>query len=1119
MSFSRLSAGAGYRYLLRHTAVGDAPALPGQSLTAYYAASGNPPGRWVGAGLPGLGSGDGTDLTAGAVVTEEAMGRLFGTGHDPVTDARLGLAYPRFKTVAERTAERVAGLAADLTDPERTAAVAEIEVQEAARPVRSAVAGYDLTFTAPKSVSVLWALADPDLAHAIEQAHHDALNAVLQVIEQRFLHTRIGEGSKIRVPARGAIAASFDHWDTRAGDPNLHTHLVIANKVQGPDKRWRAVDGQVLYAAAVACSEIYDTTLADLLYARLGVTFGYRDRGPRRTPAFEIEGIPDPLLGAFSSRSHAITAHTRELVAAFTDTHGREPGRAEVLRLRQQATLATRPDKHLTPLPQLRARWRATAPAVTGAPAESMVAGAVSQDADSAAARAVARLVSSPVADPVDRALTRKNNPRASERTSGSATHWATGWARGRATAWASGATARASIGTTLAADHDGVNADGLTEPGAGVSAALVGRYAEATISGVATRRANWTSPNLLAEAARVTRALRVPDPQARMVLLDRVVAAALERCVALDPPTSPAGLERLTHLAAGEGAGATTAAVSSGPGPHAWSAPARRVDAPEPAYTTWEILAAEARLLAAHAELGGPVADPRPIQAAVSRYVPGAPQLSADQAHAAVTIAASGRRLDVLVGPAGTGKTTAVFALRAVWELTHGPGMVLGLAPSATAALALSGSLNIAADTLAKWCHDTKHHPESDHRDGGAAGAGSSCWRLRAEQLVIVDEAAMAPTADLDLLITHAEAVGAKVVLVGDAFQLGAVETGGAFALLIDQGHAVELEQLHRFSADWEAAATRQLRVGDPACLDAYTAHGRLHDGPTEAMVEAAYRAWAADIAAGRHALLLAPDRDTVTALNVRARADRVRNGLVDPRGEVALHDATTAGVGDEIVTRRNNRRLTLPSPDGRRGGEWVRNGDRWRVCAVHPDGSLDVTPIPHETSTSTGTAIGTGGADGDSGRAGGVRLPADYVRDHVELGYAATIHRAQGVTADTAHVITGAGISREAFYVGMTRGRHANHAYLATDTTAPMSVEQHHLDPIGPVTGRQVAGEILARTNAPLAATTELQRRYAEHILALDREDRSPPAREDRAWARLSSPPPSLGHDGPGR
>lgn len=234
MSLARLSAGSGYRYLLRNTATGDVAREPGTALVDYYAASGTPPGRWAGAGLPGLGTGDGGDLAAGTAVSEEATARLYGSARDPITGKPLGRPYPTYRPTAERIAARVARLPDTLTATECAEAVAQIEAQEAARPVRSAVAGYDLTFTVPKSVSVLWALADRDVSAAVEAAHRDAVSAVLAVVEDRFLHTRIGTGSLIQVPARGAIAAGFDHFDTRAGDPNLHTHLVIANKVQGP---------------------------------------------------------------------------------------------------------------------------------------------------------------------------------------------------------------------------------------------------------------------------------------------------------------------------------------------------------------------------------------------------------------------------------------------------------------------------------------------------------------------------------------------------------------------------------------------------------------------------------------------------------------------------------------------------------------------------------------------------------------------------------------------------------------------------------------------------------------------------------------------------------------------
>jgi conjugative relaxase-like TrwC/TraI family protein len=186
-------------YLTRYVAAGDAGLDAGASLTAYYEQTGNPAGRWYGEGLAGLGDGK-RRLRPGAAVTESAMTAVFRDGVDPLTDDALGRPYSRFDDGK-----------------------------------RHAVVGYDLTFTAPKSVSVLWALAD--------DAHRAALASSLEFVEQRVIRTRIGDSGRHQVRTRGMLAAAFDHWDTRAGDPNLHTHVVIANKVQGPDDAWRSLTG------------------------------------------------------------------------------------------------------------------------------------------------------------------------------------------------------------------------------------------------------------------------------------------------------------------------------------------------------------------------------------------------------------------------------------------------------------------------------------------------------------------------------------------------------------------------------------------------------------------------------------------------------------------------------------------------------------------------------------------------------------------------------------------------------------------------------------------------------------------------------------------------------------
>jgi AAA domain len=121
---------------------------------------------------------------------------------------------------------------------------------------------------------------------------------------------------------------------------------------------------------------------------------------------------------------------------------------------------------------------------------------------------------------------------------------------------------------------------------------------------------------------------------------------------------------------------------------------------------------------------------------------------------------------------------------------------------------------------------------------------------------------------------------VGAKLLLVGDHRQLGSVPAGGAFGLLVRRGKTVALEGLWRFQHRWEAQATRQLRNGDPACIETYHQHGRINDGDHDAMLDAAHAAWAADRGAGRTSLLVAADNATATDLNERARTALVTAG-----------------------------------------------------------------------------------------------------------------------------------------------------------------------------------------------------------------------------------------------
>lgn len=197
----------------------------------------------------------------------------------------------------------------------------------------------------------------------------------------------------------------------------------------------------------------------------------------------------------------------------------------------------------------------------------------------------------------------------------------------------------------------------------------------------------------------------------------------------------------------------------------------------------------------------------------------------------------------------------------------------------------------------------------------------------------------------------------------------------------------------------------------------------------------------------------MIAATGQTVAELNQRARTDLINAGAVE-NGGVPLHDGTSAGTGDQIVTRRNDRRLT--SADGR----WVKNGDRWQVTGRFEDGSLAARRVGH------------GGAP--YGQA--IVLPAVYVREHVELGYATAVHRAQGSTVDTAHAILDpATATREILYVALTRGRDANHVYVPTSET--VGVEDHHDEHTEHSSARELLEQVMARSGADSTATETLR------------------------------------------
>ena len=263
-------------------------------------------------------------------------------------------------------------------------------IATASRQATSAVAGFDLTFSPVKSVSTLWALAPREVAVAIEAAHHAAVADAIGWLESSVAYTRSGRAGVRQIDVRGVVAAAFTHRDSRAGDPDLHTHVAVSNKVQAVDGRWLALDGRVLYKAKVATSERYNTRLEAELVDRLGVRFGARtatsaDARSDKRPVREIVGIDPRLTRVWSARRAAIEVRRAELAATFQATHGRPPTEVEALGLAQRATLETREAKHEPrSFAEQRAAWRVQAIGVLGSATAvaRMTAAALRHDID-----------------------------------------------------------------------------------------------------------------------------------------------------------------------------------------------------------------------------------------------------------------------------------------------------------------------------------------------------------------------------------------------------------------------------------------------------------------------------------------------------------------------------------------------------------------------------------------------------------------------------------------------------------------------------------------------------------------------------------------------------------------
>lgn len=787
-----------------------------ESLDDYYTGVGEAAGRWVGAGAPRLGL----------------------TGEVDADDLRAVLA----------------GLAPG------TGGLTPNGETMRAHPRR--VPGFDLTFKAPKSVSVLYAVSDdPGVQGAIIEAGDSAVAEAIGWLEREAIRVRRGTGNarylddlaardpeaaeqaRLRsLPARGVVAASFRHRTSRAGDPLLHWHNLVANLAEGPDGRWTAFVHPDLYHAARAAGDVFQAVMRAELTERLGLEW----RPGRHVP--EIAGVPQALCDQFSKRSAEIDAWLEA-----TGTSGDRAGR-------QAAVLATRRNKPEVEQERFDAVWKAEATAAGWGPEQAAALLAeLGIDHDPTISSAVDDAQPRPVApsDPWMASLTRS-----------------------------------------------------LTESDATFSRADVVRAVAARLGQGAT-----------------------------MSTIERVTATVLAHDTVI------------------------------------------AVDTDHPRWTTRELLTVERRFLDA-AQLQVDPIEPAHADTVIDTMA----SLGDDQAAAVRTLAASRDAVSVLVGPAGTGKTYTLDALRQV--LVGAGHQVIGAAPSARAAHELTEGAHLPARTL--------------HRLLGAWGRGQDL--PNASTVLIVDEAAMAGIRDLEAVVTRTVQAGGRVVLVGDHHQLPEVTTGGGFAALATDPDRTVATLVHnrRQTVDWERDALRELRDGNvAAAVAAYRSHDRVTIAADRTeLFDIAARHWFDGAEDGARVVLIGGTNDTVNALNRTVRNERNRLGQLGPTlGTWAGRDLA---VGDHVVARVNDYRATATTG----ADEVILNGQTGIVTAG--------------TDTSVTVRL-------DDDRT--VILGADYLAaGGVDHAYALTAHRAQGGTWDRAIAVGTDGLYREAGYLVLSRGRDHN-------------------------------------------------------------------------------------------
>ncbi len=920
---------------------------------SYYTAAGEPPGEWAGKGAATLG--------LSGMVDPDVIERLYQDNTGP--GGELLVKRRQAKAAADREAAavvayRVAHPYASVTE------LAEVRAAERGKDPRQ-VPYFDLTISAVKSVSVLHASyrvsarqarqrGDQDhaatldaRADEIEAALMDSAREAVAWLERHATYTRTGHHSARSGEWRdgaGLTASLFLHHLSRDGDPQLHVHVAIWNRVQradGADGKWRTLDSRSLHNQRLAVAPVADRILETKLTA-LGYVMVPRTDGN----GAEIGGVGQDVKDLFSSRAVAVTGELDRLTREYQAVHGRAPSRRTLWLLHQQAGQNTRRTK---------AQARRTIAGQTGA-AEPTEAQRLAAWEAQTARREVQAL---------------------------SAVH--------------------AEVASFAAGQRVGRARPALDD-------AAKRRAARIAVAAVQKQHAVWSMAQLRFEVHRALPVLEgsidgpaVVDEVARLAVSGRTGTGVVQ-------------------VTAPDLADVSSLGVRASDGGSIYRPPN------EERFCTLGHLDTEEQILAAAKRAVPQLVDEEQALAAAERT-----GLTAEQRAAVVMMLTATTATTVLVAPAGAGKSHTMAGFARLWTTFTGR-RVIGLTTSTNAARVLAHeglaeSYNIAEFLGKTEGSDELRRPIPLHRD----------------DVLVLDEASQLSTADLTMIGDAARQAGARIIATGDTAQLGAVEAGGMFRLLAQEVPAAELHEVRRFDAPWERQASIRLRDGDPAAVAAYDRHGRIRGADFEAAYDRAASMWLADHLRGKDVLLLAGSNAEAADLARRIQAKLTQFGTIGAP-KAALSDGNHVGIGDLIRARLNT---TIDA-----GGRPLTNRDTLQITAFRgPDAE-----VRRQRLDGTWTEP--------------FRVPRAYLAASAELAYAGNVQVAQGRTVDTAHLLVTESLSRQALYVGMTRGREANTAHVITGTTAPPGHE-----PYQQATPESVLAGIMSRDDGGLSATDQIR------------------------------------------